>query len=148
MAVTNGLRRLLRIRDLEEEQSQIALGSALGELKALKNAQAAAVGRGRQGREVVADSIRSGSTENRHAGLIEGETAERHALMLQPRIAASEENASRLREELLVKRVECRQAETLIGDSEARVAAEAARRDQRGLDDWFSSRKFRDQAAE
>ena len=146
MAVTTALQRLLRIRDLEEEQSQIALGSALGELKDLENARMAAVGRRRQGRELVVASAGSGETIDRQAGLVEGQAAERQTLMLEPRIAASEQRTSQLRQKVLEKRVECRQAETLIEETETRVAVEASRRDQRGLDDWFGSRKFRKQS--
>jgi flagellar biosynthesis chaperone FliJ len=146
MAVTSALRRLLRIRDLEEEQSQIALGSALGKLRDLNNARTASLGRGRQGRELIAASVTSGENVDRQAGLIESQAAERQTLMLEPRIAASEEQTALLRQEVLEKRVECRQAETLIEETETRVAIEASRRDQRGLDDWFGSRKFREHA--
>jgi flagellar biosynthesis chaperone FliJ len=142
--MTTALRRLLRIRDLEEEQSQIALGSALGELKDLRIARSASLERARQGRELIADSARLGRNDDRYAGLIEGQAAETRRSRLEQRIVASEERTSLLRQEVLEKRVECRQAETLIDGSEARVAQEAARRDQRGLDDWFASRKFRE----
>ena len=36
MAVSRALRRLLRVRELEEEQSRLALESALGELQRWK----------------------------------------------------------------------------------------------------------------
>ena len=48
------------------------------------------------------------------------------------------------RQEFLAKRIERRQAETLIERSEARDAVDAARRTQRELDDWFLSRGIRD----
>ena len=38
MAISRGLRRLLRVRNLEEEQSRQALESALGELNRLESA--------------------------------------------------------------------------------------------------------------
>jgi hypothetical protein len=41
MAVSNALRRLLKIRAIEEEQSRLALESALGELNRLEVALAA-----------------------------------------------------------------------------------------------------------
>jgi hypothetical protein len=41
MAVSRALRRLLRIRDLEEEQSRLALESAIGDLNRLESTLAA-----------------------------------------------------------------------------------------------------------
>lgn len=144
MAVTTALRRLLRIRDLEEEQSQTALGSALGEMKTLKNVESAVLVRARQGRELITESARSGRNDDRHAGLIEGQTAEKQRSLVEQRIMAAEERTSLLRQDVLKKRIECRQAETLIDITEERLALETSRRDQRGLDDWFASRKFRE----
>jgi hypothetical protein len=51
-----------------------------------------------------------------------------------------------LREEFLAKRVERRQAETLIKETEARDAIEAGRRSQQNLDDWFGNRMHRKDA--
>jgi hypothetical protein len=48
------------------------------------------------------------------------------------------------REEYLLKRVERRQAETLIQETEARDAIVDGRRGQQTLDDWYSSRLYRD----
>ncbi len=45
-----------------------------------------------------------------------------------------------------MKRVEHRQAETLIQETEAREAIEAGRRGQQALDGWYSSRLYREQA--
>jgi hypothetical protein len=47
-----------------------------------------------------------------------------------------------LREEYLLRRIERRQAETLIQEAEARDAQDDGRRAQRALDDWYSSRVF------
>jgi hypothetical protein len=48
-----------------------------------------------------------------------------------------------LRQEFLGKRVERRQAETLIRETEARDAIEAGRRGQQALDDWYRFRLHR-----
>jgi hypothetical protein len=63
--------------------------------------------------------------------------------VLEPRIEAKEEEVEALRQEFLLKRVEHRQAETLIQETEAREAIEAGRSSQQRLDDWYSSRLFR-----
>ncbi|MGD0731384.1 MAG: hypothetical protein ABR956_08965 [Terracidiphilus sp.] len=141
MAVSRSLRRLLRIRSLEEEQCRLALESALGDLRHLKNALSATVEQGRRGRALVGTSAQTGELPDRLAGLEESRAAVRRAAALAPRIADAELDAAALRQEFLLKRVERRQAETLIQESEARDAVEAGRRGQQGLDDWFGNRR-------
>jgi hypothetical protein len=51
--------------------------------------------------------------------------------------------AADLREVFLAKRVERRQAETLLREAESRQALEADRRTQHSLDDWYLSRLHR-----
>ncbi len=146
MAVSRALRRLLRIRDLEEEQSRLALESGLGELHRLEDALAAAVERDRRGRRLVEASARTGQLPDRLAGLEETRSAGRHAAALGPKIVSMGETVAELREEFLWKRVERRQAEALIQETEAREAVEADRRGQQALDDGYSSRRYREGA--
>jgi flagellar biosynthesis chaperone FliJ len=143
MAVSRGLRRLFRIRDLEEEQCRLALESATGTLHRLQHALEATVERGRRGRRWMEASIHSGELTDRLAGMEEMQTAGRHAAALAPRIADAELDVAALRGEFLAKRVERRQAETLIEETEARDAVEAGRRAQQDLDDWFGNRMHR-----
>jgi hypothetical protein len=142
MAVSRALRRLLRIRDLEEEQSQLALEFALGEFNRLELALTTAVERGLQGRRLVEASARTGQLPDRLAGIEETRSAGRHVLMLEPKIKAGEEEVTARRQEFLLKRVERRQAETLIQETEAQDALEATRHLQQTLDDWYNSRLF------
>jgi hypothetical protein len=143
MAVSRVLRRLLRIRNLEEEQGRLALESALGELMNLQNVLAAAVERARRGRRLVGTSAQSGELPDRLAGLEETRAAERRTAALAPRIAEAELDVVALRREFLARRVERRQAETLIRETEAQDAAEAGRRGQQALDDWFGNKMHR-----
>jgi flagellar biosynthesis chaperone FliJ len=145
MAVSRALRRLLRIRELQEEQSRLALESALGELHRLEHALAAAVERGRRGRSLIQASAQSGELTDRLAGFEETRSAKLHAAALRPRINGMGEEVTDRREEFLSKRVERRQAETLIQETEAREAIVDGRRGQQALDDWYSSRLFRDE---
>jgi flagellar export protein FliJ len=146
MPVSGALQRLLRIRDLEEEQSRLALESALGELHRLQSALEAAQDRDRRGRKLVKASAGSGELPDRLAGLEEIRTAQRHATSLEPRIADAENDVTALREEFLAKRVERRQAETVIQETEALDALEDERRGQRALDDWYRARLYREGA--
>jgi hypothetical protein len=143
MAVSRAIRRLLRVRTLEEEQGRLALEAALGELSRLERALLASHEADRLGRRLVASSASSGELADRQAGLVESHTAARRAEGLTPRIANGEAEVSLLREEFLARRVERRQAETLIDEMLEREAAEAARRGQQSLDDWHGARRYR-----
>lgn len=146
MAVSRALRRLLQIREIEEEQSRLALDAAAGELHRLERLLAAARERERQGRRLVVLSARTGQLPDRLAGLEETRAAGRHGAALAPRIEAGEEQVTELREEFLLKRVGRRQAETLIRETEALQAIEAGRRSQQSLDDWYRSGQRRQEA--
>jgi flagellar biosynthesis chaperone FliJ len=146
MAVSPGLRRLLRIRELEEEQSSQALESAMGELWQLEAAIAASEQRKHRGRELVRLSAHSGELPDRLSGIEESHAAGRAAAVLAPRIAEAKAGVAALREEFLNKRVERRQAETLIEEAEAKDAVEGARRSQQALDDWYRIRRHREGA--
>ncbi len=145
MAVSRALRRLLRVRDLEEEQSRIALESAIGDLRRLEHAQEDTVARDRLGRRLVDTSASSGELTDRLAGLEEQHAAHRFRMALAPRVRDAKQDMDSLREDYLATRVERRQAETLIKEAEARDALEAGRRAQQALDDWFRNRRRREE---
>jgi hypothetical protein len=146
MAVSRALRRLLRIRELEEEQNRLVLESASGELNRLESALAAAFERERQGRRLVESSARSNQPMDRVAGMEETRSAGHYVNALGPRIDAQQEEVAMRREEFLAKRVERRQAETLIEETEKQDAIEAGRRGQQSLDDWYSARQHRQES--
>jgi hypothetical protein len=143
VAVSRALRRLLRVRELEEEQSRLALESASGELHRLEHALSATGERDRRGRRLLESGLRKGELRDRLAGLEEERAAARLVAVLVPRIELSESEVFRLRQEFLSKRVERLQAETLIKETEAQDAIESGRRSQQVLDDWFRSKQFR-----
>ncbi len=121
--------------------------SALGSLKRLEHALTAATARERCGRRLVVSSARSDEPTDRLAGLEETRAGRRHAAALAPRIAETKREVAAERQVYLAKRVERRQAETIIRETEARDAIEAGRRGQRSLDDWFLSRMQRAEMA-
>jgi hypothetical protein len=145
MGVSRTLQRLRRIRDIEEEQYRLKLESALGELHTLERARDSAGARERAGRQLVGASLESGEVADRQAGLVEAAAGKECGRVLARRIVTSEAQANRLREEFLTKRVERRQAETLIEEEKAMEEVESGRRNQRNLDDWFGSRKQREE---
>jgi hypothetical protein len=141
MPVSRSLRRLLHIRNLEEEQGGLALESALGDLNQLENALQTTVVRARGGRRLVGASAHSGELEDRLAGIEETRAAGRKAEVLKPRITDAELDVVALRQEFLARRIERRQTETLIRETEARDAVDRGRRGQQTLDDWFGNKK-------
>jgi flagellar export protein FliJ len=145
MAVSHAMRRLLRVREIEEERSHTALESALAELSRLEAALQSAAERGRRGRRWIASSAGSCETIDRLAGLEESRSAQRHAAVLAPRILEAVAAVESSRVQYLGKRIERRQVEMLLEQAEAREAAAANRRTQQQLDHWFlnSSRRAR-----
>ncbi len=147
MAVSRGMRSLLRLREIQEEQSRAALDEALGELKRLEAALRSAHGRERAGRRLVALSAGTGSLTDRIAGLEETRAAQRYATVLRPRMAEAQEAVRERRSQFLERRIERRQAETVILERERADELAAARRAQRGVDDWFLGRRQRGQGS-
>jgi hypothetical protein len=146
MPVSNALKRLLRIRDLEQEQHRRALESALSELHQLEEALDRAEARERGGRSEFSASVLDWDPEpdqqplQLQSALVETAIGLSHAQALSPRISRAAAQAALRRQEFLLKRMERRQAETLIRETEAADAIEAARQGQKRLDDWFLAR--------
>jgi flagellar biosynthesis chaperone FliJ len=146
MSASRALRRLLQVLESEEEQRRAALESGLGELARLTRALESTGSRERAGRGLIASGVVSGELRDRLAGIEETQTARRVAAALKPRLAEAEQNATALRQAYLAKRIERRQAETLVEKANARELAEAEKRSQRMLDDRFLSRFHADRS--
>ena len=141
MAVSSAMRRLLRVLEIQESECRTAMESARAELSRLEQDLARSVERERGGRRLVAASATTGDVTDRIAGIEETRTAKRIAAAIAPRIAEMEAAVSTRRREFLGKRIERRQTEPLIEETQALDKVEAGRRAQRDLDDWFLSRR-------
>lgn len=106
-------------------------------LDRLGTARDAAVNAARNGRNLVAGSAASGDIADRQAGLIETAVAQRRTRILEMHIAQSREEAIACRQDFLTKRVERRQAESVLQREEELEKLESARKSQRNLDDWY-----------
>lgn len=144
MPVSSALRRLLRIRDMQEDQHRQTLESALGELHSLEDALVACHQHACAGRELVAASVGQPDTTDRAAAQVEIATSERRAIVLAPHIESAFVHASAARQVFLETRVERRQAESLVEAAEAADAVQDLRRDQQTMDDWFGGRRHRE----
>lgn len=137
------LERLLRIREIEEEQNRLQLDAALAKLESLERARDAAAEKERQGRMLVGASVHSAEIADRQAGLMETETARRRVRILALRIASAQKETLDRRRDFVDKRIERRQAETLVERDDNREKLESDRRSQRSVDDWFGARRHR-----
>lgn len=140
MPASRSLRRLFRIRELEEEQSRLALDVSLAELRRLESALHGATQQGRRGRQVVNQGVRTGLLDERMAGLEDEASSERLSSALGVWIEELQSKIDALRAIYRVKSLERRQAETLVYEAEAQSQIVAVRREQAGLDDWYGNR--------
>jgi len=136
--VSRTMRRLLSIREMEEEQRRLALESAMGEFHRLEDAMKRTLAGERRGRGLVAGSAWTGQLTDRLAGVEESRAAVRQSVALKPAIKAKEEEVGALRQQFHAKRVERRQAESLVEAAAAKFEFEAKRRSQQSVDDWFN----------
>jgi len=135
--VSKSVRRLLRVLDLEEESRRRELESAQAEHVRLNVALTGATQRERDGRLLFADGVRREDPCDRWMGLQEEDAGRRSRTVLQQSIQQSMQAVETLRAALLQKRVERKQAETLVKAAEARESLEEDRRTQQGLDSWY-----------
>lgn len=142
MPVSPSLKRLLRIRELEEELSQSALESAVAEREHFQRKLELAVARKRTGRSLWEEGIQSkqkDQADQRQAALEEMRIGARLADSASAQLAEAEVQLSARRESYLATRTQRRQAETLIEEAQRDDAQIKLRRNQQELDEWFRS---------
>jgi len=144
MASQHLFERILRIREVEEEQSRRILEVGLAELAQLELALRTMQQRERAGRSLVNASAGSGEIADRIAGMEESRSASRWVVTLALRLRSQEAAVASLRQDYLEKRTRRLQAETLAETERAREAATNLRRSQRALDDWYLNRRQSD----
>lgn len=140
--MNRALQRLLRIRMLLERRSLAELEKENAELHRLE-------GEAERQRSVAATS-RSGALRRLAAAadetwLLDIADADLFACRrtrFEEQAARCRSGADAAREELLGRRRERRQVETLLAAAAAAEKADGVRREQRSVDDWFQSRRF------
>ena len=141
MAVSKAIRRLLHLLNMEEELRQRELESARGQLTQLESALIAAGQQERKGRQLVNSGVLSQDLPDRLAGLEEVHAGIRLGAFLQQRIELATLQVFERREEYLAKRLERRQAETLVEAAKAMDKVEVNRKSQQALDEWYLTRR-------
>ncbi len=148
MGVPKAFERLAWVRSVEEEQRRRLLEAAVARLKSLEQARDAALQAEKRGRSLLTAGAIAGAMADRQAGLVEAETARRRARVLAAHITTSQKESDARRREFLEKRVERRQAETLVEEAQAREELESGRKSQQRVDDWYGARSHRQGADE
>lgn len=144
MLIKRTLNRLLRLRELEEEQSRLELELAVAERNRAQQEIALAARRQALGRSNFAAGIVEQNRLARAAGLFEAEEAHRQRLRLHPQLEAADAAVARQQAEFLLRRTGRRQVETLVENEHDKAEIEAGRRAQQMLDDWYGRRTARE----
>jgi len=139
------LQRLLRIRELREEQSSVELDAAVGQRNRVAEELMEAKSREAQGRSAFVAGISDHDRTGRAAGMLEMEQARKEQPRIATRLEAAKAEVERQRDEFLAYRTARRQVETLVSAEQAALREESARRAQQTLDDWYSRRESRKQ---
>jgi flagellar export protein FliJ len=137
------LQRLLRIRELQEEQSRVELEAAVGHRNRVADELVETKSRQAQGRSAFVAGISDRDRTGRAAGMIEMEQARKEQPRIATRLEAANAKVERQRNEFLEHRTARRQVETLVSAEQAALREEAARRAQQTLDDWYGRRGSR-----
>jgi flagellar biosynthesis chaperone FliJ len=140
MAVSKTVRRMLHVLGLEEESRRRELDTAQAELARLDAGSRAAAKQEKDGRLLFASGVQGNEMDDRLAGLVEVHAGRRRQDVLQQCIQESTQVVEALRAAFLEKRVERKQAESLVKAAEARESLEKDRRNQQSLDSWFLMR--------
>ncbi len=136
MKSSHALRRLLRIRALQEEQSRLALETAQAEQKRLDAALAESRRSERRSRESIFAGVRSGDAVERIAGIMQSFESERASKQIAAWKLEADLAAARLRKAFLADRTERRQTERMVEAAAAEATAQEERSAQKALDDW------------
>ncbi|WP_263352151.1 hypothetical protein [Acidicapsa acidisoli] len=139
------LQRLLRIRELREEQGRVELEAVVGQRNRVAQELVEAKNRQAQGRSAFVAGISDRDRTGRAAGMIEMEQARKEQPRIAARLEAANAEVERQRNEFLEHRTARRQVETLVSAEQAALREEAARRAQQTLDDGYGRRGSRKQ---
>jgi len=140
MPISPAMRRLLHIREIQEDKSRSLLKNLVRELEGLKASLVLAGIWEREGRQLVGDSARSGELSDRIAGLAQERDAIHAGALLDERVSAAELHVAEQRQIYLAARMQLRQARALEEKINQLDSRDEARKAQSDLDEWFRSR--------
>lgn len=134
------LKRLLRIRQLQEEQSQAALKTASGNLSLLRQAVERAQTRQARGKSLFISGAAAEDATDRIAGLCETQCAWAREQRLVKEVRQAEIAHQRQLAELTAAHQERRKGELLVDAAEQKMNADVKRQQQKELDELHRHR--------
>lgn len=135
------IRRLLRIRALEEEQSRMVLEAAEAEVKRLQSALGSVRQSEHQGREILTRGVQDGEPTDRIAGVEQIRACEQAAAWIAGRTLQAEAEAGTQRSAFVEKRIQRRQAESLHDAAISQSLHRDEKRMQQMQDEWHLMRR-------
>ena len=141
MTILRSFKRLLHVRDIEEEQARISLEAALHRFNELQTAAQRVQQRDQEGRRMLISGIEQGDGAERIAGLEESRCAAQQSRHLKPQMEEAEASVSILRRQLMERRLARRQAETILQGADIKAHLESLRRMQQASDERFLDRR-------
>jgi flagellar export protein FliJ len=141
MSSGKALPRLLRLRQLEEEQARLELEAQLMARNMALERQQRIVERQDSERREFEEAVQHARTADRTGAVMELGLILDQRLWAEKSLAAAESAVDRSRATFLQKRIGRRQVESLVEEQALLAREEANRRDQQQLDDWYGRRR-------
>jgi len=139
--------RLMRLRELEEEQSRQVLELSVGRHREIQGELAQATSRQAESRAQFVASAGEADTSGRCGAMLEMSFAAQQQHQAQLALQAADLAVATQRAEFLVRRTERRQVETLLRQQRSLLEIETRRRAQQILDDWYGRKQLQDSGA-
>ncbi|WP_263359581.1 hypothetical protein [Acidicapsa ligni] len=140
MARPEVLRRVLRLRELQEEQSRLMLEAAAAERMRMERVMESAVQLQVSGRRSFLSAVLAADGPGRVGGNFDQQQGGSLKEQIAPQLAAAEIKVGQQRAEFLSRRTERRQVVILIENEQALADTAIERRTQQILDDWYGRR--------
>lgn len=142
MSAHNTLVRLCRLRSMEEDQSRLELERTVQERNRVETQLEEVRRQGREARQDWVNSIVDTDAATRSCALAEMARAANLGRVLRPSLVEAEDAVLRQREEFLRRRTRRKQLETLADNARKAAEADAERRAQQMLDDWYGRKRL------
>lgn len=146
--MSKSLKRILKIRQLVEDQSRLRLESAARTLSEVELSIESWHKRGFVSREFAHEAVIKQDNETRIAAEFEGELAKWRAEKLLPVREQCQQRVMECRAEFLEHRKLTMQTSSLLDKMKAEADAERLKKEQQSLDEWFQTERLRVQTEE
>ena len=131
------LGRLLRLRELEEELNRMSLEAAARARELVSREMVAVTQWQTRGRDGFRHGVWDADEVERMGAMVDMEQAQTQRKGIDQKLEDAELEVARQHQEYLLRRTSRLQVETLVEDAHQLEEAEAGRRAQQMLDDWY-----------